>query len=48
MNKEQTIKALDRLRKDKRSFHKGTEQYEDRMRLEMILDQHLYDKPKRY
>jgi hypothetical protein len=44
MTKKQAQAELDRLRKDKRSFHRGTPQYERRLHLETVLDQHLYEK----
>lgn len=42
--KEELQKQLDKLRRDSRSFRKGTEQYEARIRLEQQLDMGLYDK----
>lgn len=44
MTKKQLQDKLARLRKDRRSFHKGTPQYEERLSLEQRLDMHIYEK----
>lgn len=44
MKKEQMQKKLDALRRDRRSFQKGTSQFMERAKLEQLLDNKLYEK----
>lgn len=44
MTKKELQNRLDRLRKDRRSFQKDTEQYLERIRLEQQLDMYIYEK----
>ena len=46
MTKKEIQKRLDTLRKRHEAFKHGTEQWNERVRLEMLLDNHLYDKEK--
>lgn len=35
---------LDKLRRNERSFKKGTKEFDERIKLEQQIDAHLYDK----
>lgn len=46
MTKKEMQQKLDNLRRDSRAWKKGTKQFEERLKLEWLLEEHLYDKEK--
>lgn len=44
LKKKDLQKKLDKLRRNKRAYQRGTHEYEERIRLEQQIDNHLYAK----